>query len=79
MGADELRTLLNGAGFSPVEVATVELTIVWPDADSRSPGFSARRSGRSSRRCRPAAARSSTPISTADSAPPHPSAARRSR
>jgi len=33
MGADEVRALLEDAGFSAVEVATVELTVVWTDVE----------------------------------------------
>lgn len=39
MGADEVRTLLEGAGFSAVEVATVELTVVWTDVESAIAGI----------------------------------------
>ncbi|HEY5429527.1 MAG TPA: class I SAM-dependent methyltransferase [Solirubrobacteraceae bacterium] len=39
MGADEVRMLFDGAGFSTVEVATVKLTTVWPDAESAVAGI----------------------------------------
>jgi SAM-dependent methyltransferase len=39
MGDDELRTLLQDAGFAPIEVSTAELGVVWPDAASAVAGI----------------------------------------
>ncbi len=39
MEAGEVRALLEEAGFSPVEVSIVDLTIVWPDAGSAAAGI----------------------------------------
>jgi ubiquinone/menaquinone biosynthesis C-methylase UbiE len=39
MGADDVRALLEAADFASVEVSTVELAIVWPDADSAAGGI----------------------------------------
>lgn len=38
MGAQQVRSLLEGAGFSPVDISVTTLQVSWPDAGSAAAG-----------------------------------------